>query len=801
MISALPLWFWFAAAAVMVVALCIAQGWRLSRHWVEKAVAERTKGLEGVSRRFRLMVDQAFDLMAVTDGTGNVEYVNRAWSRLLGYAPEEMKERQLGEVIHQNDREAFQRLLDRALRGEPAEETVLRCRMPDGSWLYVEAVAHGLPDTDWLIRHAVVHARDITARRRAADELARSEQRFRDFAGSSADWLWEVDTQQNFTYVSPGVANVLGFEPDEMTGRVQLMTLFDDPADSIRDLIMSRVERQQPYRDLEFWTRARNGDKVCLRMSGVPVFDEFQQLVGYRGVASNVTSSKLASDNMFRLATTDHLTGLLNRHRFKEELERAVTLSRRHHTSGVVVFIDLDRFKEINDTHGHEAGDQILVGLSNILRETVRSTDVVARLGGDEFAVIMHNIGVPAAGEKVQKMIERVNAFYVDYHGAKLTVTMSVGMVQYPVGDKGAEHLIMSADLAMYKAKDMGRNRLFVDAADANEESIGSVRAQLKWVDRLRVCLETGDFEMHYQPIVPVHKKARPMFEALLRIYDENGKVGSPALYIDAAEHFGLIQQLDLAVVRRVFETQLKLKKMGLAADVSINLSCRTLGDIAVMKKLKELMKELPVNPAHIMFEVTETMALHDPAQMRDIGDIHIFVTELRAMGFRFALDDFGTGFTSFRYLKVLDVDVVKIDGEYIKSILTDEDDKLFVASMVQLCKGLGIDTIAEFVENADIMTLLTDLGVGWGQGWHLGKPQPDLPKLIEAYQGKVAGDYPALAPAVSAAPAAVVVPANGKANGGNGQAAAVEKPVAPRSVVVRSKKAGGKAPVKGVRK
>ncbi len=762
MITELPLWVWVAVAALGTVLAVLAQSWRMKRRWVEHAVADRTRGLEGVSRRFKLMVDQAFDLVAVTNAAGDIEYVNRAWSRLLGYAPEDMKQRALVEVLHPNDREAWQRLLDRALRGEPAEETALRFRLPQGdAWLHVEAVAHGLPDTDWLIRHAVVHARDISARRRAAEELERSEQRFKDFAGSSADWLWEVDTHLSFTYVSPGVTTVLGFEPEDMIGRMQLTALFDDPADAARDMILSRVERQESYRDLEFWTRARNGEKICLRMSGVPVLDGFGQLIGYRGVACNVTSTKLASDNMFRLATTDHLTGLLNRHRFKEELERAVMLSRRHHTSGVVVFIDLDRFKEINDTHGHEAGDQILIGLSNILRETVRSTDVVARLGGDEFAVIMHNISVPAASEKAQKMIERVNAFYVDYHGAKLTVTMSVGMVQYPIGDKGAEHLIMSADLAMYKAKDMGRNRLFVDAADANEESIGSVRAQLKWVDRLRVCLETGDFEMHYQPIVPVGKHPRPLFEALLRIYDENGKIGSPALYIDAAEHFGLIQQLDLAVVRRVFETQMQLKKQGLEADISINLSCRSLGDPAVMKKLKQLMKEIPVSPSTIVFEVTETMALHDPAQMRDIGEIHGFVNELRSLGFRFALDDFGTGFTSFRYLKVLDVDIVKIDGEYIKGILQDADDKLFVASMVQLCKGLGIETIAEFVENGDIMTLLTELGVGYGQGWHLGKPQPDLPRLVAEYNGKVAADYVEAAKLVGAP---IGLPGNGVA-------------------------------------
>lgn len=746
----------WAAVVVGFMLLTAGVGWwwveRELRKKLHSEVERRTKRLEDVSRRFRVMADNAYDLIAICNGEGRMEYLNAAFTRVLGFGREELREVKLPEWVHPKNREEMATMLRRVVSEGNTQEANMKFPQLDGGWVDMELVAKGLPDSDWVVRSVVIHARDISQRRKMLDELARNEQRFKDFAGSSADWLWETDVSGTFRYVSPGVTNVLGYEAEELTGDNQLNVLFSGEEDQGRELILNRVDRRQPYRELEFWTKSKNGDRVCLRLSGIPVFDAQQEFVGYRGAASNVTASKVEREHVFRLATTDHLTGLLNGARFKEELDRAVVLARRHGTTGVVLFIDLDRFKEVNDTHGHEAGDKILLGVAEILRDSVRSTDVVARRGGDEFSIIMHNIDVVSAAAKVQTMIDRIKAFGVEYNGTRLTVTMSVGMVQYPQEDKGADHLIMSADLAMYRAKDMGRNRLFVDATDASSETVGSVRAQLKWVERLRYCLENDEFEMHYQAIIPAKPRPLPLFEALLRIFDEDGKVASPALYIDAAEHFGLIQQLDLAVVRRVFATQRKLMDDGVAVEVSINLSSRTLGDPAVVPKLKHLMEEYEIDPTRILLEVTETMALHDPAQMRDIGEIRTFINELRSMGFRFALDDFGTGFTSFKYLKVLDVDVVKIDGEYIKHLVQDADDRLFVQSMVQLCDGLGLETIAEFVEDRDILAVLQELGVGYGQGWLFAKPQPDLKALVKQFKGKTMADFALTPPLLEAA-------------------------------------------------
>lgn len=732
---------WFAGLLISMIGVLVTGifGWLV---WSQQSVAglvhqqvvERTNQLEQASRRFRLITDNAYDLISISSVQGLLEYVNSAYHRVLGYSRDEMQNQPIISYIHPKDQDAFKHAMSEVTEGKNAVELSFRIRHKNGSWLYMEAVAKGLHDTSWSVSNIVIHCRDVTARKQFADDLARSEQRFRDFAGSSADWLWEVNDNLCFTYVSPGVANVLGYGSEEMMGSMQFEALFERDSDSTRELIESRVQRRQPYRDIEFWTRAKNDELVCLRISGVPVFDEKQRFCGYRGAATNITASKIDRENMYRMATTDHLTGLLNRHRFMEELERSVSLARRHKTRGVLMFIDLDRFKEINDTHGHEAGDEILHNISQILQESVRSTDIVARLGGDEFGIIMHNIDVPLAKDKVQSVIDKVNLLQVDYNGARLNVTMSAGMVVYPQEEKGSDNLIMSADLAMYRAKDMGRNRLYVDAEDSSEETKDSVRAQLKWVDRLRTCLETGDFEMHYQAIVPAVKRKRPLFEALLRIYDENGNVGSPALYIDAAEHFGLIQQLDLSVIERCISTQADLKREGIDADFSINLSSRTLGDPEVMDGLREMLKTYDIDPARIVFEVTETVALHDPSAMRDLGEIHAFITELRRLGFRFALDDFGSGFSSFSYLRVLQVDIVKIDGSFVKDLETSNQDRLFVKSIADLASGLGIQVIAEFVENERILKILQDMGIDYAQGFHLARPQKDIRGLIKLF-------------------------------------------------------------------
>ncbi len=708
---------------------------------IQAEIIHRTEKLEKSHRKFRMITDNAYDLISIINSDGEYEYLNSAYNRILGYSKEEMSKDNIFGYIHPADISFFKSAVIDIANGKNIVEINYRMLHSKGHWIYLEGIAKGVFDSDWSKVSIVINSKDVTSRKKDAESLAKSEQRFRDFSESSADWLWEVDDNMEFTYISSGIKDVMGYKPDEMIGRVKFEALFEDNESAVQNLLENRISRRLPYKGVEFWSCAKNGERICLRISGVPIFDEKHNYIGYRGAATNITSSKIDREHMFRLATTDHLTALLNRSRFMEELERTVSLAKSHGTEGVLLFIDLDQFKHTNDSYGHDAGDILLRAVADVLKNGVRSTDIIARLGGDEFGIIMHKVSVEKAKEKVHKIIDNINNLDIRYEGVKLSVTMSIGMISYPQDGQSGSDLFMGADLAMYRAKDMGRNRIFVH--DYNEEDSGdSIKNQLKWLDVLRNSLETGDFEMHYQALVPAKKQDKPVFECLIRLRDENGNIGLPYLFIDAAEHFGLIHKLDLKVIEKCLQNQAKFKEQGMDVDFAINLSSRSIGDPEVVNALREIIKKEDVDPTSFIIEVTETSAIHDPAAHRDIKDIKIFIDELRDMGFHFALDDFGVGFSSFNYIRELNVDELKIDGSYIKDIDKSSQNRLFAKSMTDLANGMNITTVAEFVENESIMNVLLDMGVDYGQGYFFSKPEPDMKALYKKFKGKCMVDF-----------------------------------------------------------
>ncbi len=541
-----------------------------------------------------------------------------------------------------------------------------------------------------------------------------AQQRFQDFAASSSDWLWETDVNGRFSYVSPGIAETLEFSADELTGQSLVEIFPGDNVARIMGLLRCVHGAAQPFKDIEVWVSAREGQMCCLSMNGLPVVED-GGFRGYRGTSRDVTAAKRDEERLVYLANQDHLTGLANRRSFMEDLEREVRRSERRRQQGVLLLLDLDHFKLINDTAGHAAGDDVIVQVAALLRRMARNEDLIARLSGDEFALSFPDISTDQALTRGRQMLEQIALLKPREGGKARNITASVGVVVFPDHGHDIVDLLAKADTAMYSAKDAGRNQVHLfSESDRALERMGS---QLTWKDRIHQALEDDLFTLAYQPIVATNGKSAQRFEVLVRMLDNKGKVHMPGNFIPTAEQFGLIRDVDKVIVKKALRELAKLPINGDPVGFSINLSGLSIGEPHMLELIEREIAANALDPARITFEITETAACENMSRAID------FINQIRALGCRIALDDFGVGFSSFSYLKHIRADSIKIDGSFIRNIHTSREDQLFVKALVDVAQGLGVSTTAEFVESAEVLEKVRSLGVSYAQGYYVGRP------------------------------------------------------------------------------
>ncbi len=430
-------------------------------------------------------------------------------------------------------------------------------------------------------------------------------------------------------------------------------------------------------------------------------------------IARDITERKRFEEQIVVIANRDPLTDLFNRRRFQEELESWIAHAKRFDNQGALLFLDLDNFKYINDSLGHQAGDKLLIKLASLLRGRLRDSDVLARLGGDEFAIILPNTDVKQAqlvADQIRQLV-LYNACVED--GKPLDVTVSIGIALFPQHGDLVEVLLTNADLAMYRAKEEGRNRVCIYSTEQKTR----MESRWTWENRIREALKQNRFVLYVQPILDLRKNKIVGHEALLRMIGEMGELIPPAQFLDIAERYGLIHDIDYWVVREAIHLIERLQQSDNPPYLEVNLSGKSLTDVKLMPLIKKELSKSVIDPKNLVFEITET------ATIENIVDAQRFVTELKSMGCRFALDDFGMGFSSFNYLKHLPVDYLKIDGTFIHNLLYDPVDQHLVKAMVEVACGLGKKTIAEFVENKETICKLQELGVDYAQGYHISKP------------------------------------------------------------------------------
>jgi diguanylate cyclase (GGDEF)-like protein len=455
-----------------------------------------------------------------------------------------------------------------------------------------------------------------------------------------------------------------------------------------------------------------------------PVRDSAQQLVGHLWLYEDVTRERQTAEQLLYLAERDALTGLYNRHRFQDELARMLSDGDRHHSAVALLFFDIDEFKHINDTFGHRAGDAMLVRVAGEVSAQVRRNEIFARLGGDEFAILAPEATEQEAAAFAERIVRAISRIPFSYEGHNLRLTCSLGVALYPDHAGNAEDLVASADLAMYQAKEAGKNtwRMYREDQGASQAAI----TRLNWNDRIHRALEGNLFVLHFQGVFNCGTGDLRHLEALVRMRDANdpGRVIMPGHFIPVAEKTGKILDIDRWVIAEV--VRLLASGEGIP-PIAVNISGRSFNEPQLPRFIADELKRAGVKPERLMVELTETSAVSD------LHDAQRFIQALRDTGCKVCLDDFGAGFSSFAYLKHIEADILKIDGQFIRDLPNDRSSQVFVKAIVDVARGLRKISVAECVEDEATLVMLQSLGVECAQGYHLEQPLELHPALRSA--------------------------------------------------------------------
>ncbi len=648
-------------------------------------------------------------------------YVNDAIETLCGYTPHDFLSGTICTTELTPPGSVDRLNVDAALAAREPFLLNYPLRNKNGRYRWVEEHGVGVFHGDELVYiEGVIF--DITERREVEEALSESEARFRDFAKAASDWYWEMDEDLRFTHFSERAYEINGLRPEDVIGktRVELVDVQYHDLQSKQWLAhLAVLKNQQAFRDFEYSLNIHQDNPIRVRISGIPVFDSDGIFKGYRGTGSDITESFRLSQQLSYQARHDSLTGLVNRHEFDAQLQRLVqSIQVNDESCHALCYLDLDRFKVINDTYGHLAGDELLGQLAESMKLTVRKNDTLARIGGDEFAVLMEHCSLEQAQRIANELRHCVEDFRFEWERKILRVAVSIGLMPINSVVLDSSDILNCADAACYTAKKQGRNRIHVYRDD--DTDIAQHHSELRWVDRINQALENDNFVLFAQSVSPVGEGLDELmhFEILLRMHEDNDELISAGAFLPAAERYNLSIKIDQWVTRSVFEYLVRhpelAKKTGTCA---INLSGASLADRVFFDYILEELRNVPHLSGKLCFEVTETAAI------TNLSAAIIFIKTLKGLGCRFSLDDFGSGLSSFAYLKNLPVDYLKIDGSFVRDIAIDPIDRAMVKSISEIGQVMGKKTIAEFVENENILDVLKAIRIDYAQGYYIGKP------------------------------------------------------------------------------
>jgi diguanylate cyclase (GGDEF)-like protein/PAS domain S-box-containing protein len=686
------------------------------------------RALEEAEERFANAFEEAPIGMALVGVDGAFLRVNRALSELVGYESDELLDLTFQNITHPDDLEADLQLVREVLEGKRRtyrmEKRYVRA---DGAECWVLLSVSLVRDDAGEPLYFVSQIEDITERRRAEDALLEAEDRFRSAFEAAPIGMAMNSVDGSFLRVNRAMCEITGYSREQLEATTyRSITHPDDLARNERGYQEIIAGQASHYRTEKRYIHS-DGHVVPVDLSATVVRDGEGEPVHVLTQVQDITERKRFEGQLQYLADHDSLTGLFNRRRFEDELTRELASAERYDSKVAVLAIDLDDFKYINDSLGHSIGDELITRVGHAVRARLRRTDVLARLGGDEFAVILPRIDHDGAMEVAEGLLEAVGEVDLVGLGGRGggSVSASIGIAMFHAASKlTSEELLVEADIAMYDAKEAGRARaVLYDASEDREERMLS---RMTWADRIRDALVDDAFVLYAQPVMSLGADPVPRSELLLRMMGEGGDVIPPASFLYIAERFDLIQEIDRWVVSHAIELLSEEQAAGREVVLCVNLSAKSVVDPALPAHIAGELRAHGADGRGLCFEVTETAAVVNIDRARH------FASLVAEMGCEFALDDFGAGFASFYYLKHLAFDLLKIDGEFVTDLATSRTNQLVVKAVVDIARGLGKRTIAEFVEDAETLELLRGMGVDYAQGFYVAKPAP-LPLLQAA--------------------------------------------------------------------
>jgi diguanylate cyclase (GGDEF)-like protein/PAS domain S-box-containing protein len=653
-------------------------------------------------------------------------YANRQFASFVGVDRVELIGRRLGDLVPPEYSDLVTENIRRRLAGESAAERYEIDMVGLQGQMSRLEIASTLVEYDkgnaLLITGVEIIPTQTTPALRLAGEGEPTPQQLA--LNSLAEAIIATDDRGRITFMNPAAERLTGSDAAQASGKLleEIVSLVDESdrrllSDPVHQALTGGVPVSLGRRAL-LLSRG-NGSEHSIELSASPIRNDAKVVVGAALLLHDLTELRGLARQMSYQATHDALTGLVNRREFERRLEEAIESGHRGDGQHVLCYLDLDRFKLVNDTSGHLAGDSMLREVAKLLRDAVRDSDTVARLGGDEFGTLL--IGCPL--EKARQIADDVCRSVGDYRfvwkDRIFNIGVSIGLVEISRESGTLEELLAAADTACYVAKKQGSGRVAVYSA--RDEALARHTGEIQWLQRLQGALKENRFQLYQQIIVPTHgSDGGPAMEVLIRLRDEAGHELPPSEFMRAAERYRLMGLVDRWVV------QTTLAALGRGAlqvqpdrSVAINISGQTLGDVQFLEFVVECLDSTGVAPAQVCFEITES------AVVANLEHARRFVGVLHGMGCQFALDDFGSGVGSFSNLKNLPLDYLKIDGSFIRNLARDTVNQAMVTAMIKLARTLNFKVIAEQVEDSDAVEAARRMGVDYLQGYAIGRPQP----------------------------------------------------------------------------